>query len=432
MVLFWSLVRLGKKGRVLGRRGVFRTKMGRHSFLMGFALAMVPFSCTDGPERSKQWYKGNLHAHSYWSDGNEFPERIMEWYKAKGYQFTVLSDHNTLAEGDKWIRISKWGHLQKGFGNYLKKYGEGWVDHKRDSTGATLVKLKTLEEYRPLFEEDGNFLILPSEEITTDFNNRPIHINATNIQQKIMPRPGTSVAEVLQNNIDVILEQRKRSKVPILPHINHPNYGYAIRADDLVQVHGLRFFEVYNGHPLVNNTGDSTHLGTEAMWDLINASYLEQKKPLLYGIASDDSHHYHRYSKENSNPGRGWVMVQADSLSASGIIHAMEKGDFYASTGVVLKRVERKDKSLTIEVEPRPGTRYEIQYIGLERTTWQSKVLERVSGTKARFQLNARYLFVRAKVVSDQSNPNVFDESEYERAWTQPMVVDVEKGDNER
>ncbi len=29
---------------------------------------------------------------------------------------------------------------------------------------------------------------------------------------------------------------------------------------------------------------------------------------------------------------------------------------------------------------------------------------------------------VRTKMISDQSNPNVFDESEYERAWTQGVV----------
>lgn len=401
-----------------------KTKNSGQYFLIILSLVVFQFSCAPGPEQVKPWYKGNLHAHSYWSDGNEFPEVIMAWYKAQGYQFTVLSDHNTLVEGEKWITLSKRTHLQKGFKDYLNTYGDGWVQQRSDSAGNTQVKLKTLEEYRPLFEEAGRFLILPSEEITTAYQDKPIHINATNIQEKIDPRPGGSVVEVIQNNIDAILEQRKRTQVPILPHINHPNYGYAITAADFTQVRGVRFFEVYNGHPLVNNAGDSTHLGTEALWDRVNVAYLEQGKPLLYGVAADDSHHYHQFNRENSNPGRGWVMVQADSLSAAGIIDAMEQGDFYASTGVVLKTVERKGNTLTVEVDAEPGVHYEIQYIGLERATKQSKIIERVAGTKATFGLSDAYWFVRTKVISDQSNPNAFDEAEYERAWTQPVVVE--------
>ena len=29
-----------------------------------------------------------------------------------------------------------------------------------------------------------------------------------------------------------------------------------------------RFFEVYNGHPGVNNEGDDTHLSMDALWDV--------------------------------------------------------------------------------------------------------------------------------------------------------------------
>ncbi len=52
-----------------------------------------------------KWYKGNLHTHSYWSDGDEFPEMIMQWYKDRDYQFVALSDHNIIAEGIKAIKV---------------------------------------------------------------------------------------------------------------------------------------------------------------------------------------------------------------------------------------------------------------------------------------------------------------------------------------
>src|SRR5436189_226429 len=51
------------------------------------------------------WWKGNLHTHSFWSDGDDFPEMIADWYKAHGYHFLALSDHNVLSEGQRWLDV---------------------------------------------------------------------------------------------------------------------------------------------------------------------------------------------------------------------------------------------------------------------------------------------------------------------------------------
>ena len=50
----------------------------------------------DGP--SPRWLKGNLHTHSFWSDGDDFPEMIADWYKRHDYHFLGLTDHNVLSE----------------------------------------------------------------------------------------------------------------------------------------------------------------------------------------------------------------------------------------------------------------------------------------------------------------------------------------------
>src|ERR1044071_9088807 len=110
---------------------------------MRFCLAVAfVFACTLA---QAQWYKGNLHTHSYWSDGDDFPEMIMDWYKTHGYQFVALSDHNTLQDGEKWKLITKSKTYLDGFDKYLAKYGEKWVVYKQD-TGRINVKLKTLKE----------------------------------------------------------------------------------------------------------------------------------------------------------------------------------------------------------------------------------------------------------------------------------------------
>ena len=54
-------------------------------------LLIILISCDkDGTEQ--QWKKGNLHTHSFWSDGDDFPEMIIDWYKTNNYDgFTIIN-----------------------------------------------------------------------------------------------------------------------------------------------------------------------------------------------------------------------------------------------------------------------------------------------------------------------------------------------------
>lgn len=387
---------------------------------------VVIVSCNDkepDPKKksAKQWYKGNLHTHSYWSDGDEFPEVIVDWYKTNDYQFIALSDHNIFADVEKWKTISNDSIYQNGFKNYLEKYGEEWVNYRMDS-GRLQVKLKTYEEYSNRYKEKDKFLIIKSEEITTGFEGKPVHMNATNIQEKIDPKSGNSVLEVLQNNIDAVNQQREETGIPMIPHINHPNFHYGVSLSDMKALKGERFFEVYNGHPVVHNFGDDEHLSTEEMWDLINISYLEVGKPLMFGLATDDSHHYHVKGSEWSNAGRGWIMVQADSLNPASLINAMENGQFYASTGVVLKELRFDDNKLSVKVEPETGIKYTLSFIGCRKGQSESEVFINIDGTEANFEVTDDILFIRCKITSTKLQDNPIENSLYEMAWTQPVV----------
>lgn len=383
-------------------------------------ILLVISGCQSPDKQTKNWYKGNLHTHSFWSDGDDFPEMIMDWYKTRGYDFVALSDHNILATGEKWVGMAADTLYRNAFKRYLDKYGEDWIEYKEDS-GRLSIKLKTLEEYRPLFEEKEKFLIIQAQEITDRFENKHLHLNATNIRELIEPHGGTSVVEVLQNNIDAVRKHMERTGEPALVHINHPNFHYSISLEDMIALEGERFFEVFNGHPQVHNQGDSAHVSTEVMWDQVNLAYLQKEQPLIYGLATDDSHNYHRTGRQWSNAGRGWIMVQADSLSPAALISAMEAGDFYATTGVILSRIEFDKNKLDIEVDPALDTQYEISFIGCTQEDRQIRVLKQVAGEKASFNLTNNHLFVRIKVVSDQQHPNPVEELNFEMAWTQPF-----------
>ena len=59
--------------------------------------------------------------------------------------------------------------------------------------------------------------------------------------------------------------------------------------EQLARVERLSLFEIYNGHPQVNNVGGGGVPGLEEMWDgLLTGGRL------LYGVAVDDAHHFKR------------------------------------------------------------------------------------------------------------------------------------------
>jgi len=398
-------------------------------------------AASDGPT----WWKGNLHTHSLWSDGDDYPEMIVDWYQKHNYQFLALSDHNILLQGDKWIEATNNKGGSVALEKYLNRFGTNWVQFRRRK-GKQEVRLNTLKDFRPIFEQPGKFLLIQSEEITDKYRLKPIHLNATNLRDFIKPQGGHSVPEVMQNDVNAVLEQHRRSGQPMFPHLNHPNFGWSVTAEDLMRVKGERFFEVYNGHPLVHNEGDEIHAGTDRIWDIILTLRLtELALEPLYALANDDAHNYHKQSFTQSNPGRGWVMVRAPRLATSDLIAAMEAGDFYASSGVRLKDVRRGADCYEIVIDPEEGVSYTTQFIGtwkgfdrasepildkkgmpLAVTHRYSKdigaVLTEVKGASASYTLKGDEIYVRARITSTKLKANPYIKGEFERAWTQPLI----------
>jgi hypothetical protein len=400
-------------------------------------------SCFAAEQPTLQWFKGNLHTHSFWSDGDDFPEMIVDWYKTNGYQFLGLSDHNILQEGTKWVVATNTTRALAALPKYLQRFGSNWVE-QGEQKGNPAVRLKTLEEFRKLFEDD-RFLLMKSEEVSDRFSRWPLHFINSNLRELIKPPGGTSIVDVVQRNFDVVTEQRKKTGAPILHHLAHPNFGWALTAEDIIQVRSERFFEVYNGHNDVNNEGDKFHVNTERMWDIINTHRIgERNDPPLLGLAVDDAHHYHKFSPKNANAGRGWVVVRAAELKPEAIITALEAGDFYASSGVRLGDVIWKDNKLTVRIEPEAGVTYTTQFIGTRAPVdWTSKpvtgarnhslgvtrryssgigaVLSVQIGGTATYTCKGDELYVRACVISSKPKKNAVAKGDWEKAWTQPV-----------
>ena len=403
------------------------------SFLKLSCVLLVLFAsglagAGDPIEDELRWWKGNLHTHSLWSDGDQFPEMIADWYKNRGYHFLAITDHNLLSEGERWmslpsiIKRSDDGVLDR----YRGRFGKHWVQ-TREKDGKQEVRLKPLSEFRSLVETAGQFILMPAEEISDKHDGKPIHINATNLADRILPQRGESVSDTIRNNLRAIIEHGREHGREVLPHLNHPNFGYAVTARDLAVVETERFFEVYNGHPSVNQLGDEDHPSIEMMWDQINAIRCGQMKvPPILGIGTDDSHEYH--GKPGSRPGRGWVMVRSRFLTPEHIIQAMKRGDFYASSGVVLSSVDfdAESRKLSISIQPVDGVTFTTKFVGT-RMSEGEKVAEpgvtfaTTTDLKPSYVMDETELYVRALVTSSKPHVDPSFKGQYEQAWTQPV-----------
>lgn len=428
----------------------------------GPAVAASPGETTStvnlrGEER---WWKGNTHAHSWWSDGDLPPELVAKWYKDHGYHFLVHSDHNVMQMGERWYNIDApvrpVDQVRDAYQAYQETFGPEWIE-QRDMGGQRIVRLKTLAEFSPLFEEAGRFIFIPGEEITDGFLRHPIHMNGVNLVEPISPQGGANIVDTIQNTIDAVVRQSEEYRQPMLIHLNHPNFHYAQTAEDFFDLEhepGDGFFEMYNGHSGVNNYGDALHESTERMWDIVLSKRLgEFNRGVIYGVAVDDAHVYTRWGVGQVNPGRGWIMVKSKWLTPNQITAAVKRGDFYNSTGVTLSRLDISDQGIDLAVEAEPGISYRIEFVGTLRnadlsgktepapqhahegnldhlhqtiTRYSSgigKVLKYVDGTSASYSVTGDELYVRARVISTEKHPNPFAADDVEMAWTQPLVV---------
>jgi hypothetical protein len=283
------------------------------------------------------WLKGNLHTHTSQSDGDSTPAEMAAWYRDHGYAFLVITDHDKLTQ-----------------------------------------------------VEVPGIVLVPGEEVTDRLSGKALHVNAIGLQRAVAPQRGTTKVEVLQRNIDAV---RAAGGVPL---VNHPNFGWAFGAEELLQLRNFTLLEIASGHPYVNMHGPPS---AEALWDRL---LTEGRR--VYGVAVDDSHHLKRpWDTDVALPGKAWVVVRAEH-DAKSIVAALDRGEFYASTGVELEEVS----GTRVKVREKNGAHYRIQFIGSG-----GRVLQESEGAAASYTMRGNEGYVRVKVIDSNGR----------MAWGQPERV---------
>jgi hypothetical protein len=322
---------------------------------LGLASAPAPAPTTPSGTASPRFWKGNTHAHTTNSDGDSPPEVVTRWYQDHGYNFLVLSDHNYLT-------------------------AEGSFPYARRDDFILIQGQEVTAHYQPTGAED----------------KRPVHLNALDLKAVIEPWNGSEAAETVQRNVDRIRD------AGAVPHVNHPNFRWALTAQDLLRVSRYRLLEIWNGHPHVHNEGGGERPSLEVVWDeLLGAGQV------VYGIAVDDAHHFQgEFAAGRSNPGRGWITVRASRLEPKALMQALEAGEFYASTGVTLRDVRADRESLAVSIAAEGDFRFTTRFVGPG-----GAVLATCGELECAYRFTGRERYVRATVTDSAGR----------KAWVQPV-----------
>jgi hypothetical protein len=337
-------------------------------------LAATAPSLRSGQAQAQgQWFRGNTHTHTLNSDGDSPPDSVARWYRDHGYQFLFITDHEKITDPIP---------LNERFG------------------------------------APGRFLLIAGQEVTqraadsTHFRRvRQAHINSLGASTVVTPHGERGLARGMtlpQLYADNVARIRAAGGIP---QVNHPNFVWSVRLQDLVDLPDSVLMEIANAHTGVNNAGDGETPSTEALWD----SLLTRGKT-VFGVADDDSHSFKlegRDAYELTRPGRAWIVVRADTLAPEAILSGIRRGDFYASTGVTLDSLHVDRTQMRISIKARGDTRFVTEFIGEG-----GRVLARIRGAHSAYRITGGEGYVRARVT---------DSNGY-HAWVQPQRIERPAG----
>jgi hypothetical protein len=411
----------------------------------------------------KHWFKGNLHMHNQWSDGQPLPEWAIDWYKSHGYHFICPSDHNIFQAEDLrfngfgfenppsdmapfkdetslWKVISPapgWPKLtQAHVDQAMAKFGK---DSVRTITagGQTYARMKPYSELEKQFAEPGKFLMIPGYEQTGGCSSdQQVHVNFINVREVFPYISAKTPKEILERTF--ARGQEVYQGQNYLFTANHPLWRYYDYSPaDLIALPRIRLFELNNNDIADGFDAHPQGWKPEKFWDVVNAHRAAHDQPLLLGLGTDDRHSYIPAPK-------AWTVVRAAQLCANDLLEAISAGDFYASNGLDFADIRFDGKTLSVKIDLREEGPYRILFLGTKKDYDPSSqtvevakgprsparkidiysdtigiTLDTVEGAEGAYTLKPDDLYVRAKIVKAAADLQP-DWQSQPAAWTQP------------
>ena len=252
-------------------------------------------------------FKANLHSHSKLSDGCLTPEAMAEAYKAQGYSILAITDHE-----------APYDHSQLSTPDFLML--TGYEAYIRPSASCQLDPYGPEIHLNLLAKEPHNTCFVAYD---PDFCKYMPHELAESRAQAGNIGPRQYDREYIQRFI------REAVQAGYLVTYNHPNWSME-EPEEILHYDGFFSLELFNTGSMVIN-GHESNLG------LYNRLLRHGKFPYVHG--ADDNHNKRPFGDPLCDSFGAWTMIMAPELSYPAIIQALEKGDFYASTGPTIREL---------------------------------------------------------------------------------------------
>ena len=238
----------------------------------------------------QKYFKTCLHTHSTISDGRLTPAEVKEYYKAHGYSILSLTDHNIVADHscmneDDFLMLTGAEYNINGFTpleSHAKTYHLNCIAKKPDILWQPFAAEKYKDEVLPYLEK---------------------------AEVENMPR----VYDI--DAINAIIA-RANEKGHLVMY-NHPIWSLQDYTD-YAPLKGLWGMELCNYSSIICGFPDEQN--AMVYRDLMNLH------GNIFPLGADDAH-------STRDACGAWIMVGAEKLEYDSVITALEKGDFYASTG---------------------------------------------------------------------------------------------------
>jgi len=342
------------------------------------------------PENGK-FFKANLHTHSTYSDGKMTPEELKKAYKQKGYSVLAITDHESIFDH---------GYLDDE--DFLTIPGYEREINKPASIKGEWNSVVTC--HMCFYPKDRNNI--KNVCFDPDFIHPKFKwMHTPELKAKVEYVGEPYKVEYKPECINHIIKEANKNG--FLVTLNHLQWSQE-RYEEFSQYKGLFAMEVYNTG--CENGGLNEY--NSQMYDMMLR--LGNK---MRCVAADDAHSGSGLDDYHPDYFGGFTMIKAESLNHKNIITALEKGEFYSSTGPLIKELYIEDGQIVIKTSPASKIRLLSgnRYSGLRRAE-EGKEL-----TEARFNLAPVFNYFRLEVIDNKG----------EKAYTNAYFIENLKGEDQ-
>ena len=254
----------------------------------------------------KKQYKANLHCHSSLSDGKLSPEELKAAYKERGYDILAITDHcrpaehTALSDEDFLLLTGYEAYIRTTSGKHTPYAPEVHLN----------LFARDPKNLRYICYNQGYCKYLPVEE----------HAALDRVGSE---RPREYTTEYVNEFIRTAVENG------YLVSYNHPFWSMETE-DRILSYEGCFSLEMYNTSSYVVNRIENG----EGIYDAM------LRKGMRLGChGGDDNHNKHPFDDPDSDSFGAHTRILADRLEYGAVIDALEKHEFYVSTGPVIEEI---------------------------------------------------------------------------------------------